>query len=51
MESRLEESWRRLGGFWQNEEMMLGLDDGEDVQGSMDEIFAVIAQSGSEEAK
>jgi hypothetical protein len=51
MESRLEQRWNELGSFWQNEEMQLGGDDGEEVPGTLDEVFMTIAQSGSDEAK
>ena len=51
MESRIEQRWSELSSFWQNEETLLGTDDGEEVSGSLDEVFATIAQSGTEEAK
>jgi len=51
MESRLEQRWNDLGGFWQHEEMLVGRDDGEELLGSLDEVFVNIAQTGSVEAR
>jgi nuclear pore complex protein Nup107 len=51
MESRLEQRWNELGGFWQHEEMLIGRDDSEDLVGSLDEVFVNIAQTGSVEAR
>ena len=51
MEGRLEKRWNDLGGFWQNEEVILGQDDGDGVSGTLDEVFAAISHSGSDEAK
>ena len=51
MESRLEQRWNNLGGFWQKEETLVGQDDGEELLGSLDEVFVNIAQTGSVEAR
>lgn len=51
METRLEQRWNELGGFWQIEETLLGRDDSEEVVGGLDEVFASIAQHGSVEAR
>ena len=51
MESRLEQRWNELGGFWQHEDMLVGRDDGEELLGSLDEVFVNISQTGSAEAR
>lgn len=51
MESRIEQRFNELGGFWQNEEVLLGKDDGEEVPGGLDEIFTSISQNGATEAR
>jgi len=51
MESRLEQRWNELGGFWQHEDMLVGRDDGEELLGSLDEVFVNISQTGSVEAR
>ena len=47
----MEQRWNELGGFWQHEDMLVGRDDGEELLGSLDEVFVNISQTGSVEAR
>lgn len=46
LESRIDRRWRELGGFWEQEDQLIGRDDEETVeqgQGGLEEVFDAIA--------
>ncbi|ORX40632.1 nuclear pore protein 84/107 [Kockovaella imperatae] len=50
MESRLDQKWKDLAGFWEQQEQVLGVDDGSQViQGGIDDIFARLDDFGRED--
>lgn len=51
MESAIEQRRKELGGFWYDEEVAMGQDDGEETSGGLDEVFVSIARSGSNQAR
>ena len=51
MESAIEQRRKEVGGFWYDEEVALGQDDGEETIGGLDEVFMNIAKSGSNQAR
>lgn len=51
MESAIEERRRELGGFWYDEEVAMGRDDGDETTGGLDEIFVNITKTGTTQAR
>lgn len=46
MEARLDRRWHELGGFWEAEDQLIGLDDAENIaigRGGLEDVFASIA--------
>ena len=52
IESRIDRKARETGGFWSEEDQLLGRDEGApDVQGGIDDVFAKIAECGVEDVQ